>query len=292
MAKTPRARSSVMLPRPSRPDNLDPMLATAVAEPFDGDDWLFEVKWDGYRILAHCQKGLVRLQTRNHEDYTQRYRLVADQLNNLQLNCILDGEMVVVDEHGRSDFGALQNYMKTGEGMLMYYVFDLPYAHGRDLRKFPLTRRKLLLSEIIAPLSHVRLSDDLVGEGKRFFELARTQQLEGIMAKRADSTYQAGKRSRDWLKVKVHQRQEAVVAGFTEPQGSRKHLGALVLGLYDDRANSSTSATSAPASPTGLSKTYTPTWTARAQNLPVPRQNPFYRTHPLGGAQAHGRGVI
>jgi bifunctional non-homologous end joining protein LigD len=220
-------------PKAELPGRLDPMLATAVAEPFDGPNWLFEVKWDGYRILAHCQHSRVRLLTRNHEDYTARYQLVAGQLANLKLNCLLDGEMVVVDKSGRSDFGALQNYMKTGEGMLVYYVFDLPYANGRDLRKLPLTHRKELLAKIIAPLSHVRLSDDLVGEGKRFFELAQAQRLEGIMAKRADSTYQAGRRSRDWLKVKVHMRQEAVVGGYTDPQGGRKHLGALMLGLFD-----------------------------------------------------------
>jgi bifunctional non-homologous end joining protein LigD len=221
-------------PRAEQPDKMTPMLATAVDEPFDSNDWLFEVKWDGYRIMAHLRDGAVKLMTRGGEEYTERYQLVASELADLHIDCILDGEMVVVDEHGRSDFGSLQNYMKTGRGTLVYYVFDLPCADGRDLRKLPLTRRKQLLSKVIAPLSHVRLSDDVAGEGKRFYELAKEQELEGIMAKRSDSPYRDGARGRDWLKIKTHQRQEAVIGGFTEPQGSRKEFGALVLGLYDN----------------------------------------------------------
>ncbi|HEY2004721.1 MAG TPA: DNA ligase D [Candidatus Saccharimonadia bacterium] len=220
-------------PKADQPAVLDPMLATLADEPTNDPDWLYEIKWDGYRIMAHLRDGRVQLLTRNHQDYTSRYQPVADELADLRLDCILDGEMVVIDEHGRSTFSALQNYQQTGVGNLVYYVFDLPFAGGHDLRDLPLTRRKELLAQLVAPLKHTRLSDHVVGEGKRFFQLAQDQQLEGIMAKAASSPYRAGKRSHDWLKIKTHLRQEAVIGGYTEPRGGRKNLGALVLGLYD-----------------------------------------------------------
>lgn len=220
-------------PKAGQPSTLEPMLAALTNVPTDSPDWLYEVKWDGYRIIAHLQDGRVRLLTRNHQDYTDRYQPVATELADLRLDCILDGEMVVVDEHGRSTFNALQNYQQTGAGHLVYYVFDLPFAGGHDLRGLPLTRRKQLLAQLVAPLKRIRLSDHVVGEGTRFFRLAQDQHLEGIMAKAASSPYRTGKRSRDWLKIKTHLRQEAVIGGYTEPRGGRKNLGALVLGLYD-----------------------------------------------------------
>ncbi len=221
-------------PRAQAPAELAPMLATLRETPFDDPEWLYEVKWDGYRIMAHVGGGRVRLITRGDQDYTERYQLVAKELSGLVVDAILDGEMVVVDEAGRSDFGALQDWQRTGSGTLVYYVFDLPYAYGHDLRGWPLTRRKEVLAQLVAPFTRVRLSDHVAGVGKRLFALAQAQNLEGIMAKSAVSTYQDGKRSRDWLKIKTHARQEAVVGGYTEPKGSRHDLGALVLGLYGE----------------------------------------------------------
>ena len=221
-------------PEADQPTMLEPMLATLADELTDNPDWLYEVKWDGYRIMTHLQDGRVRLLTRNHQDYTIRYQPIAAELADLRTDCILDGEMVVVDEHGRSTFGALQNYQQTGAGDLIYYVFDLPFADGHDLRSLPLIRRKQVLAQLVAPLKHIRLSDHVVGEGTRFFQLAQDQHLEGIMAKAASSPYRTGKRSRDWLKIKTHRRQEAVIGGYTDPRGGRKNLGALVLGFYSD----------------------------------------------------------
>jgi bifunctional non-homologous end joining protein LigD len=220
------------VPKAKQPDRLKPMLASLANEPFDDPEWLYEIKWDGYRIVSFLRDGKVQLKTRNDQDYTAIYEHIALELANLRTDAILDGEMVVVDKNGRSNFGALQNYQRTGEGNLAYYVFDLPFADGRDLRELPLIKRKELLAELIAPLKNVRLSDHVEGRGKDFFKLAQQQQLEGIMAKKADSSY-LGRRSRSWLKLKTHMRQEAVIGGWTEPKGSRQHFGSLILGVYD-----------------------------------------------------------
>ncbi|HUC20358.1 MAG TPA: non-homologous end-joining DNA ligase, partial [Candidatus Polarisedimenticolaceae bacterium] len=221
-------------PKKPQPDMVKPMLASLAAEPFDDPGWLYEIKWDGYRIMGHIKDGAVRLQSRGEKDYTQVFKPVATELRNLKINCVLDGEVVVLDKDGRSDFGALQNYQKTGKGELSYMVFDVPYAAGHDLRGLPLTRRKEIVAGIMAPLERVRYSDHIGERGQDFFGLAKAQNLEGIMAKDGQSTYQEGKRTRTWLKLKTHMRQEAVIGGLTEPRGSRKQLGALVLGVYDD----------------------------------------------------------
>jgi bifunctional non-homologous end joining protein LigD len=221
-------------PKAKQPESVAPMLASLAAAPFDQPDWLYEIKWDGYRILAHLQDGQVSLRSRGGQDYTDVFEPIAQQLRELRVDCILDGEVVVLDKSGRSDFGALQNYQRTGQGELYYYVFDVPYADGHNLCPLPLTRRKQIASQIIAPLDGVRLSDHITQNGSKFFELVKERGLEGVMAKAASSPYAPGKRSRDWLKIRTHLRQEAVIGGFTAPRGSRHRLGALVLGVYDD----------------------------------------------------------
>lgn len=222
-------------PKRKPPAEVSPMLATLAKEPFDDPDWLYEVKWDGYRIIAHVQEGRVRLSSRGNKDYTAIFGPVAEELASLKVDCVLDGEVVILDKEGRSDFGALQNYQRTGAGNLAYYVFDVPYAAGRDLRGLPLEQRKAVAAAIVEPLELVRYSDHIKERGRDFFRLAEQQGLEGIMAKAASSTYSGGRRSREWLKLKTHARQEAVIGGFTAPRGGRKQLGALVLGVYDGK---------------------------------------------------------
>ncbi len=217
-----------------QPSSVKPMLATLADKPFDSPDWLYEVKWDGYRIIAHVKAGTVRLESRGSQDYTAVFAPICDELRDLKVDCTLDGEMVVVDQDGRSDFGALQNYQRSGKGHLVYYVFDAVHSAGHDLSSLPLTRRKDIASSIIAPLKNVRLSDHIVGQGSAFYELAQQQDLEGIIAKNADSPYLEGKRSPSWLKFKTHKRQEAVIGGWTEPRGGRQKMGALVLGVYGE----------------------------------------------------------
>lgn len=221
-------------PSMPQPATLSPMLATLVTAPFDKVDWLYEVKWDGYRILAHVLGQTVRLQSRGDKDYTKIFAPIAKDLSGLALDCILDGEMVVVDEEGKSSFGALQNYQKSGRGHLQYYVFDMPFAAGHDLRGFPLERRKELAHKVISGLEDVKFSRHIQQRGTDLFELANKERLEGIVAKDKGSTYEDGKRSRSWLKIKTSQRQEAVIGGFTAPRGGRKGVGALVLGVYVD----------------------------------------------------------
>lgn len=220
-------------PKRTQPKTLEPMLATLAAEPFDDPDWLYEIKWDGYRIMAHIRSGKVQLLSRNQQDYTDKFAPITEELANLKLDCILDGEMVVVDRKGRSDFGALQQYQKTGRGQLRYFVFDVPYASGHDLRKLPLERRKGIAAAILEPLKLASISDHVIGRGQDFFKLAIKTNLEGVVAKQRQSSYQDGRRGRDWLKIKTHQRQEVVIGGYTEPKGSRQQIGALVMGVYD-----------------------------------------------------------
>src|SRR5262249_46245329 len=154
-------------------------------------------------------------------------------LRHLRHQVILDGEIVVVDDQGRSQFQLLQNYFRTGRGRLVYYVFDLLELDGRDLRGLPLRERKKLLRSILGKSQTIRLSEHVEEHGSAFFEAAVAQELEGIVAKAGTSTYHEGVRSRQWLKIKTHRRQEVVIGGFTEPRGSRKSLGAVVLGVYE-----------------------------------------------------------
>ena len=179
------------------------MLATATEQPFDDKDWIYEVKWDGYRILAYLKDGKVKLKSRNGQDYTEIFASIADELSNLKTDCILDGEMVVVDDRGRSNFGGIQNYQKTKKGDLRYYIFDVPYADGRDLKSNTLVERKEIALRLIQHLDKVSLSDHIWERGKDFFEIAADQELEGIIAKNSNSKYETGKRSKSWLKVKT-----------------------------------------------------------------------------------------
>lgn len=221
-------------PLVSLPKDLSPMLATLSEQPFDDPDWLYEIKWDGYRILAHIAPDGIRLMSRNGQDYTKRFKAAADELHGLRLPAVIDGEMCVVDENGKPSFQALQNFMRTGRGgHLMYYAFDLLYLDGHDLTHLALSDRKDLLRRALPQGSHLKYSDHVAGQGMALLESVRTQGLEGLIAKRADSPYQPGKRSHDWLKLKTHRRQEAVIIGFTKGRGGRQHFGALVLGVYD-----------------------------------------------------------
>jgi bifunctional non-homologous end joining protein LigD len=224
--------------------HIKPMLATLVDKPFDAKGWLFEVKWDGFRAIAEIYKNKVELYSRNLLLFNEHFPQIVKTLSKLKKDMVLDGEVVVLDKHGKSHFQLLQNYLpakrklirqaglQNKEGQLIYYVFDILFLGTKDLRKLPLLERKKILNQTLPKLTNVKISDDIADEGIAFFKIARKQGLEGIVAKNADSEYKSGIRSRDWLKIKIHQQQEAVIAGFTEPRGSRKKFGALVLGVY------------------------------------------------------------
>jgi bifunctional non-homologous end joining protein LigD len=221
------------------------MLATLAAEAFDNPDWLFEIKWDGYRAVAFIEKGAVRFTSRNQNDLTAQFTDLADLAKSVRANrAILDGEIVALDDQGRPSFSLMQQRtgfqpgkrrMQGREGVTVtYYAFDLIYLDGFDLRRVPLEERKQLLQERIEPDRIIHFSDHYPEKGLDLFKAARQRGLEGIVAKKRNSHYEE-KRSHNWLKIKITQRQECVIGGYTEPEGSREYFGALVLGLYDKK---------------------------------------------------------
>lgn len=218
------------------PNNFKPELATLVKAVPTDSNWSYEIKFDGIRLICFIENGKARLMTRNDKDWTKKLpRLVAD-IEKLGLkNAIIDGELVALDEHGVSRFQLIQNYLELGENVpVYYYTFDLPYCNGYDLCHVPLEKRKAYLQSLIPKQSLIRFSEHLNGEGKAIFKQACSLKLEGIMAKRNGSIYRQ-KRSDDWIKIKCSQRQELVIAGFTDPAGSRQYFGSLLLGFYDDK---------------------------------------------------------
>ena len=227
------------------PPTIHPMLAEAVDEPFDGAEWLFEIKWDGYRAVAFIKDGKLRLVSRNQNELTQRFPELKDLPKFIQAkSAILDGEVVALDEQGRASFSLMQQ--RTGfrpggrrvankaDVPVLYYAFDLLYLDGYDLRRVPLEERKGKLASLVVTGDSVRYSDHYEKQGKALFEMARAKGLEGILAKRRDSLYQE-RRTGEWLKIKIRHRLECVIGGYTEPEGSRAHFGSIVLGLYDSQ---------------------------------------------------------
>ena len=223
--------------RAALPATLSPALATLVDEPPKGDDWVHEIKYDGYRIVARLQNGKVRLLSRNAKDWTGKFPAVAGQVARLKAKSAwLDGEVCSVDDKGRSSFQGLQNALAgTGTGELVYFVFDLAYLDGYDLRGVTLGERKRRLEDLLGrSKTTLRYSPDVRGSGDEVFRQACAMSLEGIVSKRVDSSYATGLRSRSWVKVKCSRRQEMVIGGFTDPQRSRQGFGALLLGVYED----------------------------------------------------------
>ncbi len=220
-------------PVKAMPHGIKPMLATLVKEPFDNAEWIFEVKWDGYRAIAEIRDGDVSLYSRNNISLNRKFFPIADSLRKFGFEAVLDGEIVVVDDEGRPDFQMLQNYQKSAKGHLIYYVFDLLYLHGHDLTNLPLLSRKELLEKILPSSGNVRFSSHISKEGVLFFNAVKEKGLEGIIAKHSQSAYRMGRRSRKWLKMKTRLTQDCVIAGFTQPRGRRKYFGSLVLGVFE-----------------------------------------------------------
>jgi len=225
------------------PSVIHPMLATLVDKPFDDAEWLFEIKWDGYRAVAFLQDGKVRLFSRNQNDLTAEYPELTGLAQNVRARtAILDGEIVALDEQGRASFSLMQQrsgFREPGRRgarnasiPILYYAFDLLYLDGYSLFNVGLEKRKELLAGIVAAGDILRYSDHHLGQGTALFQAAAGKQLEGIVAKRRRSWY-IQKRSREWLKMKITQRQECVIGGYTDPKGSREHFGSVILGLYD-----------------------------------------------------------
>jgi bifunctional non-homologous end joining protein LigD len=217
------------------PKTLDPMKAQLVDEPFDGDRWLFEVKWDGVRLIAFIDGDKVSMQSRAGRTVDAEYpqlQAITRFVNAKQ--AVLDGEVVVLDEEGRPSFQLWQNRGREARA-LHYMVFDIVYFDGQRLFRVPLEDRKRLLRDVVRDSDLIRYSDHVIGQGKAFFKAAQQKQLEGIVAKLRDSPYQPGARSSAWLKIKTVQQQDVIIGGFTAPRNSRKHFGAILVGVYDDK---------------------------------------------------------
>jgi bifunctional non-homologous end joining protein LigD len=242
-SSSPAAKLAANPTKRPMPTAIYPMLATSIDKPFDGPDWLFEIKWDGYRAVAFIEGGKVRLVSRNQIELTHRYPELKDLAKAVKAKtAILDGEVVALDDEGRPSFSLMQQ--RTGfrpggkrgptnsQVSVLYFAFDLLYLDGYDWRKVPLEARKEKLKSIIVPGDSLRYSDHYEQQGKALFELAREKGLEGIVAKKREGPYQE-RRSSDWLKIKIRHRLECVIGGYTEPEGSRAHFGSVVLGLYD-----------------------------------------------------------
>jgi bifunctional non-homologous end joining protein LigD len=217
----------------SNGDYIPAMLAKETDKPFSDDDWIFEMKWDGFRAIAELNGSSVKLYSRNGNSFAHAYPAVVKALSAMKLRAVFDGEIIVLNENGMPDFQKLQLYQTVGTHPIEYRVFDILWLDGKNLCDLPLIGRKKILVSVLKKNNVVKYSDHITGDGEGFFKIAVEKDLEGIMAKKADSTYTPGARTSMWLKIKHHKSQEAIICGFTEPAGSRKHYGALVLGVYD-----------------------------------------------------------
>jgi bifunctional non-homologous end joining protein LigD len=217
------------------PKRLQPMLATLTDAPFDDPGWVFEDKYDGFRMIAEIERGKVTLYSRNGKIISRSYIEVAKALEGVESDGVIDGELVAIGKDGVSHFQLLQNALRH-EAKLLYCVFDLMFENGVDLRKQPLLERKKRLKAILPRDKLIAFSGHRKANGRKFFAEAKRKGLEGIMAKRADSAYASGSRTPDWLKIKTAKRQEVVIAGFTAPRRTRPFFGALVLAVRENDA--------------------------------------------------------
>jgi len=234
--------------RAPMPRAVTPMLATLVDAPFDDDQWLFEIKWDGYRAVAYLDDGDVRLISRNQNDFTAGFPEIAAALAEgvKAKQAVLDGEIVALDAEGRPSFSLMQQRtgmdtgrpgrisIARGDVPIVFYAFDLLWLEGYSLAKVELEQRKELLRRIVRTHERLHFSDHVIGKGKALYKLAQQKSLEGILAKRRASPY-IQKRTREWLKIKLTQRIECVIGGYTDPKGSREHFGSIILGLYAEK---------------------------------------------------------
>ncbi|MBC7743590.1 MAG: DNA ligase D [Flavobacterium sp.] len=217
------------------PTGIKPMLATLADTPFDDPDWVYEVKWDGYRSLAYVNNGDAELVSRNNKSFNEKFYPILQILKKWKINMVIDGEIMVMNDKGISNFGNLQNWRSEADGELVFYVFDILWFDGKSLMELPLTQRKAILMKVLpTDNDSIRISKVFHANGTDFFKAAERMELEGIIAKRASSLYSANTRSREWLKIKVSKRQEVVIAGYTKNEDTVKQFSSLLLGVYEN----------------------------------------------------------
>ncbi len=215
------------------PSTLSPMLATLVDKPFDSDEWQYEIKWDGYRTIAFCNGNKSELRSRNDKSFNEKFYPVYNAVRDWNIHAVIDGEVVVLDKNGKSNFGALQNWRSEADGEIYFYVFDVLWLNGKDLMQVPLSERREILKQLIPGNDIIRLSENFEASGIEFFETAKKMGLEGIIAKKSDSLYNPGIRSKEWLKIKANKRQEMVVGGYTINTDTSKLFSSLLLGVFE-----------------------------------------------------------
>jgi bifunctional non-homologous end joining protein LigD len=213
-----------------------PMLAHIGEGPFSDPDWVFEIKWDGYRAIAETGKAHIKLYSRNGLSFESKYAEVVQALEKIKHRAVLDGEIVVLNQKGDPSFQLLQHYPDIeAPHALVYYIFDLLELNGKKMYQVPLLERKKTLKKIIPKSELLRYSDHVADNGQDFFKVVIQRGMEGMMAKRKDSLYHPGRRTSDWLKIRNHNIEEVVIGGFTQPRGGRKYFGSIVLGIYEGK---------------------------------------------------------
>lgn len=210
---------------------IKPMLASPKKEIFNNPGWIFEFKWDGYRMIASVSNGKVKTFSRNGTSFTNRFRILSDSLQTIPHDVILDGEVVALNKEGAADFQALQNYPENNWERIHYYVFDLLFLNGYSTMDLQLTERKSLIPAIIENCSHVFYCEEIEGMGITYYQQALEQGMEGVVAKKMDSVYIPGFRSKDWLKIKARETAEALICGYTDSDA--QVFGSLLLGIYE-----------------------------------------------------------
>lgn len=213
-------------------DTVKPMLATTGKEIFNHPDWIYELKWDGYRLIAHVDHGEVRIYSRNGINYNSKFPLLVKDLEQIDQQAIFDGEVVIVDKNGLPDFQALQNYDKNTPGTLRFYVFDMLFLNEHSMLELPLIDRKSLIPEVLEDLDYTFYCDHIEGMGTAFYKKAIDSGMEGVIAKKSDATYAPGYRTENWLKIKAVESEEAIICGYTDSKGAV--FGSLILGMFKD----------------------------------------------------------
>lgn len=234
----PELKTNALLKKAKKapfPKSISPMLATLVDEPFDDPGWEYEVKWDGYRALAFLNGKSTALRSRNDKSFNDKFYPIFEAVKSWKIKAVVDGEIVAVTDKGHSNFNRLQNWRSEADGELLYYVFDILWYDGHDLKDLPLNARKALLQSLIPENSLIRSGYSIAAKGTDFFDAATKLGLEGIIAKRSDSRYIPGDRSKDWLKIKAQKRQEVVIGGYTKNEGTSKPFSSLLLGVYEGK---------------------------------------------------------
>lgn len=216
------------------PMDINPMLGTLVDEPINEAGWMYELKWDGYRALGYIKGSSIEIRSRNNKSFNEKFYPVFNAFQEWDLDVVVDGEIIVLNDKGLPDFAALQTWRSEADGHLVYYLFDVLWFDGYDLMNVPLVERRQLLEKLIPETGIIKMSETFDVKGKDFFNLVNQMQLEGIIAKRGDSIYNPNKRSKDWLKIKAKQYQEAVIGGYTINENSSRKLSALLLGIFEN----------------------------------------------------------